>query len=480
MSVLVVDIGSSSVRALVFDANAQPLPGALAQQAHSFDYSEGGAVADPLALAQRVEQCIDDVLRHPAAVQIHAFGMATFVGNLLGLRDGLPVTPLYTYADTRGQADVDYLKAQTDAQAAHQRTGCRLHTAYHPVRLHWLRRTQPDLFAQVNCWSDLATYLYGRWFGLPVPTSTSVASWNGLLNRWELAWDTEWLRLLQIPLGFLPALADYSAAQRGLSVTFAERWPLLRDVPFYLAVGDGVAANIGSGAVLPGALALSVGTTSAVRQLLPPQPARLPAALWCYQLDKTRTAIGGATSEGGSVFQWARGVLKDQPLESIEAELGQRTPDQHGLTVLPMLLGERAPGWRADASGTLHGLTAATSALDILQALQEGVALRLALIAEQISGENAPVFATGGAVLSSPAWAQTICDALNRRLILVAESEATARGVALLELEAGGGFELNAFPPHVLRTFSPRAQAVHILRAARDRQVDLYRRLYNA
>ena len=60
--------------------------------------------------------------------------------------------------------------------------------------------------------------------------------------------------------------------------------------------------------------------------------------------------------------------------------MAECVPDGHGLTVLPLLAGERAPGWRADASGTIHGIGRHTTSLDILQAHLEAVALRLSLI----------------------------------------------------------------------------------------------------
>ncbi|HEX2619188.1 MAG TPA: FGGY family carbohydrate kinase, partial [Phototrophicaceae bacterium] len=108
MTLLIIDIGSSSVRALLFDDQARPVPGAVVTQSHQFlTDASGAATADPHHLRDIVEHCIDTILIHPAADQIRAVGMATFVGNLMGVDErGEPLTPLYTYADTRSHDDV--------------------------------------------------------------------------------------------------------------------------------------------------------------------------------------------------------------------------------------------------------------------------------------------------------------------------------------------------------------------------------------
>ena len=147
MTVLVIDIGSSSIRTLLVDDGAQVIPEAVVSRAHNFTTKPpGAATADADELRTLTEACIDEILQHPAAAQMSVVGMDTFVGNMLGVDgDGKALTPIFTYADTRSADDVEALRQQIDVEAVHQRTGCIHHTAYHPGRLHWLRRTEPDL-----------------------------------------------------------------------------------------------------------------------------------------------------------------------------------------------------------------------------------------------------------------------------------------------------------------------------------------------
>lgn len=428
MTILVIDVGSSSVRALQFDDHLRPLPHSMHRIEHHFT-PEG--TADAVHLRTLIETCIDRSLEISPDRSITAVGMATFVGNLLGVDvHGSPITPLFTYADMRSYRDAQYLGQICDLREVHRRTGCRIHPAYHPAKLAWLHRIQPDLYRRVHRWLDLATYCYEIWFARPVPTSYSIASWSGLLNRHTLTWDTDWLAELGIAHDQLPALADFDAALSGLALTFAQRWPALESALFFLAVGDGAAANIGTSGDSPTRPVLTVGTTAAIR-IVSPDLIPVDPGLWAYRVDARRHLIGGATSEGGNIFAWARSVLR-LDIPDLDLALRQHPLGAHGLTVLPLLAGERSPGYHGDATGVVLGLRLHTSGLDILQALLEGVALRLRIIYDLLGRPGDHLLAGGGALMQSPAWAQIIADILGKPLILTDTSEATALGVARL------------------------------------------------
>jgi gluconokinase len=542
--VLVLDVGSSSVRALLFDAAARHIDGAAARRAHAFTTDDDGAsTADADALFALIDAVLDEVLAHPAARGVRAVALTTFVGSLVGLgEDGRPVTPAYTYADTRGGAWAARLRAALSGGAAAQRareaaqradetwqtaeaaaqradetwqatdeawqatdeaaqatdeaaqaTGTRLHPAYWPVRMAWLAETAPGLFARAAAWADLGTAYLGRLFAghLPggrAPMSFSAAGWTGLLDRAALAWHGGLLDALRtcgasVTPAQLPALAEYDAVLTGLAPVWAARWPALRDVPFLLSVGDGAAANVGAGADTPGVLALTVGTTAAVRAVVSASAASaippVPDGLWAYRIDRARHLLGGATTEGGSVMAWARGALRLGDAPQFEAALAAAEPDAHGQTVLPLLGGERSPGWHPDAAGTLHGVRLSTSPFEIAQALLESVALRLAGIAERLHAVGQPhsrIIGGGGALDASPAWTQIMADAFDRPIVRLAEPETTARGAAVLALAALGLGEPPA--PRVAHIVEPRPAAARALRQRRAAQDALYRMLY--
>ena len=481
MTLLVIDLGSSSARTLLFDNDARLIDGSICSRRHDFATDSAGlAIADAPHLRSLVEECVDDVLAHPAANSIRAVGMAAFVGNWLGLDQvGDACTPLFTYADTRSRSQIPALLAKLsgDAEPYHQATGCLLHPAYLPAQYAHLRAADPQREAKIARITDIGGYLYHSWFGGDIRMSLSVASWSGLLDSARHIWHRDYAGLLvgDSLSAKLPPLADFDAAQVGLAEDYAKRWTALKDCPFFLALGDGAAANIGSGAVDAGRIALTIGTTSALRVVKHIE--RVPAGLWRYLVDAEMPLVGGATSEGGNVYQW---VMRDllRGAETLEGRLAGREADGHGLTVLPLLAGERAPGWRADATGTIHGIGRHTSRLDILQAHLEAVALRLSFIYDSLKTEGAAVMAGGGALQSSPAWARMMADAFDSPIHLLAEAEITARGVALMMRRSLDGLPLDAEQPAIERVIEPEPARVRLLRRARERQLDLYRRLY--
>ncbi len=266
--------------------------------------------------------------------------------------------------------------------------------------------------------------------------------------------------------------------RQGLRPEFATRWPALATIPWFPASGDGATANIGSGCASPQRVALTVGTSSALRTVVTDDIDCLPSGLWCYRVDQRRSLPGGALTEGGMVFAWMNEVLRLADRATVEQALATMRPDDHGLTVLPFLAGERSPGWAGDARATLHGLTLSTTSMHILRAGLEAVAFRIALVYEQIRSllpDDPEIVASGGAVLSSPAWLQIMADVLQRPIIASSVQEASARGAALLALEALGIYDDVGDAPDLFGAiYQPNSQNSAVYKNAIARQQHLY------
>ena len=306
--ILAVDIGSSAVKAGLYDADANALQHTLVSVGHEQRVAGDGTHEEDAEDIQRAtEVAIDRALDLAGddADQIAGVGFDAMASTILGVDERHnPVTPVFTYADTRTAADVDVLVESIDVADAYQRTGVMQHTSYVPGRVMWLRRTVPEMFERVDRWTDISTFIFTRWFGsTEVPASYSVSAWSGLVNRHELDWDAGMLDAVDIDRSNLPRLAPYSEGQVGLCPVYSVRWPQLADVPFFLAVGDGAAVNVGSGCTDRRNIALTVGTTAAMRLVVDhpggAEPPAVPKGLWGYIFRGDRTLLGGAFSEGG-------------------------------------------------------------------------------------------------------------------------------------------------------------------------------------
>lgn len=487
--ILVIDVGSSSVRANLYDRRARLVEDSqVTRPTVLHTAADGTADEDPLALALAVEDVVDEALARagPRASEIAAVGLDTLVFAACGVdAQGSPLTPLYTYADTRARREALDLRRELDFSAVYQRTGCPIHTSYMPARLRWIEATHPELARRVRRWLPVGSLLYGRWFGAAaVPVSYSVAAWSGLLDRKRLQWDEDLGRHLGLETESLPPLADHDQAQRGLAPAYTARWPALRDVPFFLAVGDGAAANVGSGCVTPERIALTVGTTAAMRVVLPGTDPPVPAGLWAYKVGAAETLLGGALSEGGNVFAWATSALRLPPSAGLDAALRDLPPDGHGLTVLPFVAGERSPGWSNDAEAMMVGLHPSTTAIEVLQAWLEAVSYRLVILARLLGPHAAPtheIVASGGAMSASPYWVQLMASAIGRRVRLSRSGELTSRGAAILALRSLGLWRTLA--DEVAQTedvYDPVPAFGPVYQAGLERQHELYTKTLGA
>jgi len=490
--VLAIDLGTSSARVLAFDAQGRALADSEVQHRYAIRTSVAGAAeTDAPPLFDLLVETIDDAVARLGALagEIVAVGFTSFWHGLLGLRsDGAANTPVFYWADTRSAPDAAALRRELDESVVLDRTGCRFHSSYWPAKLRWLARTRPAQTAEVARWTGFAEYALGRLCGFDgLGMSFSMASGTGLLDVHRLVWDAELLGSLGLDLGCLLPLVDLGPSLV-LSPEWAGRWPALAAKPWFPALGDGACANVGSGAVGPDRIALTLGTSGAVRLVLPAPPERVWHAnprLWAYRLDCERAVLGGAVSNGGNVLAWFRSLLGAEPDGSAMAAAAALEADVHGLTILPFVAGERSPAWHDDASGVVAGLTLATRPEHILRAALEAVAYRLAVIYRDLAPLATPdhtVVANGGAILQSPLWLQIVADALGHPLIaLPPDDEASARGIAVMALFAAGVIaQLEAIPDPaaegLVYDVDPARHARY--HAAMERQARLEARLF--
>jgi gluconokinase len=351
-------------------------------------------------------------------------------------REWNPLTPILGWRDARSARAAEALGGRLDADRVHRRTGAFLHPSYWPAKLAWLAADEPEIFRRAEWFVSFADYVRGA-----PETSLSMASSSGLLDLTTYDWDEELLAAVGVERDRLPQIAD---------------------VPVWI---DAACSNAGAGCTTRHRAALNVGTSGALRVMHAAERPQPKPGLFLYLADGRRVVEGGALSDGGNLYRWLERTLADS-----EGSLAERDPTDHGLVFLPFLGGERSTGWNPEARGTIHGLTFATTPLDIRQAAYEGVAFRFAAIADLLADVR-EVVATGGGLLRDPDWIQIMADALARPVTVSAVPEASLRGAAFFALERRG-HEIEPAPTAGL--VEPRADRAEAYRAARDAQRELY------
>lgn len=471
--VAVLDVGTSSVRAALYDLKAEPVAGSEARIGYRARVdAEGRAELDAPWLVSQCRTVLAGALRSRGPRdRVVGVGTSCFWHGLLGLdRTQRPVTAIWLWSDQRSWRQAQALLRDPAFATVRSRTGAPVHTSYWPAKLAWCREQVPAVWKRVRHWVSFSDYLYLELFG-DLGTSASIASGTGLRRLDDGRWDCELSERLGVEAALLPGrLEEYSglrpAARRGLAAVSRARW--------FGAVGDGATATVGSDGDRAARRVLTIGTSAAIRTALRTLPAALPDGLWCYLIEEGTYLSGGAYNNGGNLHAWLLDRLRVEE-GAVERDLHRLPPASAELTFLPLLSGERSPGFAPRATGAVAGVRESTSALELARAAMEAVAALLRPVdrgLDALLGGAGRTVISGGGLVASPGWCQVVADALGRPVSALHVEEASSRGAALLALRRLG---VPAPAPLPLeRTWRPRPRATAVYEDLERRLATLY------
>lgn len=486
--ILALDIGTSSVRAALYDLEGNVLPETMVKNERQLTATDdGGAEIDALEGLKQIETAIDDVLKKSAKIkgEISTVAASSFWHSLVGVDEkNQPTTKIFGWADTRSAKYVQTLRDKLDEEKFHNRTGARFHSSFWTAKLLWLQKEHKEVFKKTDKWLSFSDFIALNFFGA-AKTSVSMASATGIFDIRASDWDAELIKFLKIKRENLPEIVADDADTFQLNAEYQKRWEKLKNAKWFPAIGDGAANNIGAGCVSKSKAALMIGTSGAMRVAFAGEPPpKIPNGLWCYRIDRKRIIIGGALSDGGGLYGWLKENfrLKDDD-DKTEKEIEKRDADGHGLTFLPFLAGERSTGYHENAYGAVLGLKSSTDTIDIVQAALESVAYRFAEIYDQLTGvcKIREIIASGGALRESPVWTQIIADVFAKNMNLPDTREASSRGAVLLALETIGKIEsIEKMETPQGREFKFNKKQNAIYQKARKRHEKFYKLLIDA
>lgn len=446
--VVAIDIGTTHCRAQIFDCTLQPLPGLYVSRPQPVVRSGDRAELDPEAgLAVLLDALAELFARlnpnlPPERFPIAAVGVASLWHSLIGVdADGYPLTPCLLWEDRRSAVQAERLRRQLDPVEYHRVTGAFLHPSFPACQILWWQDEDRERARKVARWLTLPEYYYLRLFGRTA-TSFSLASGSGLLDQQTLGWWPELLQLLRIAPEQLSSLGEADWVISGLRSPFRQQLPRLADTPFLLPVGDGACDNLGAHALSARNWSLMLGTSGALRVILPAAAAeQAPFGLFRYRLLRDWAVVGGTVNSAGSLAEWLRRTLLLPGDPDLLAEELNLVPGPSPLLVLPDWAGRRSPDWPGSAFGVIAGLSLSTRPIEIFRAALEAIGYRLQIIyqlLEDFTGKPLTLTATGGALQRFPQWGQILADILGTEVTLCSVGETSLRGAARLALWATG------------------------------------------
>ena len=468
--VLALDQGTSSSRAVVFDAQARPV--ASAQHEVASTYPRPGWVEQDAALlvASQIRSAREAIAAAGVGPEaIAAIGIANQRETTIAWgRDGRPVHPAIGWQDRRTSGACARLRESGAEPQVRATTGLLADPYFSGTKMAWLLDEIPNgrgrardgelLLGTVDAF--LAWHLTG---GTTYATDVSNASRTLLLDLHARTWSDAMLDLFAVPRGALPEV-------RVTDADFGMTHPDLfgAPIPIRAMAGDQQAALFGQTCFMPGTAKNTYGTGCFLLVTTgeePPEPPEglLATVAWERLAGQVRYALEGSVFVAGAAVRWLRdGLGLISTAEEIEA-LASSVHDSDGVVVVPAFAGLGAPHWDADARGAVFGLTARTTGAHVARAVLESIAHQSVDLIEALEEGGGPAIATlradGGAAVND-LLLQLQADLLGRPVERAGVTETTALGAALLAGRAVGLWATDEELPGLVparRTFQPTA-----------------------
>lgn len=457
--VLGVDIGTTSTKAVLFSPVGKVI------EKHGVEYplfspTPATAEQDPEVIFAAVIESIKDTVAksNVNAEDIVCVSFSSAMHSIVAVdKEGEPLTKCITWADNRSAHWAQKIMDEYNGHEIYLRTGTPVHPMAPLSKLLWLKEEHNELFSAVHKFVSIKEYVFYKLFHEYV-VDYSIASATGMFNLQNLDWDEEALEVAGVTKDHLSKPVSTTHSLTGLDEKFAQETGLLASTPFVVGASDGVLSNLGVDAIDPGVVAVTIGTSGAIRAVTNKPVTDPKGRIFCYALTDDHWVIGGPVNNGGMIFRWVRDQLGEQEIQKAK-ELGKNSYDlltemasnvkagAEGLIFHPYLAGERAPLWDANARGSFFGLGLHHKREHMVRAVLEGILFNLytvLLALSELIGEPKKIKATGG-FARSEVWRQMMADIFGQEVTVPESFESSCLGAALLGLYSIGEIDsLNA------------------------------------
>lgn len=473
-----IDIGTTSTKAVAFSEEGNVIAKesvAYAIQHPHPNFSE----QNPEEILEAVIGSIEKIAGSLPEQHAMLVSFSAAMHSLLAVDQlGKPITPCMIWADNRAGEIADQFRETVKGNEFYHKTGVPIHAMSPFSKLLWLKENDTGIFKRAYKFIGIKEYIFFRLFGKYL-IDTGIASATGLLNIRSLHWDQDILQYAGIAEEQLSAVVpathfEYLPEQ---SMNATNRLQALKRAAFVIGGSDGALANLGSGAINKNSMAITIGTSSAVRMVATEVYTDKEMRTFCYHLTNSHYIIGGASNNGAVVLQWLKDTLLQtkETHEQLFTEAEKIPAGCNGLLFIPYIMGERAPVWNEKAKAVFFGLDITHTKSHLVRAAIEGVVYSVYSIGK-ILMENSNVkeiHATGG-FTQSPLWIQMLCDMFNRTVIVSDAVESSALGAVKIGL---GALQIDKkWTPETPRTYQPDTPS-HKLYL---QQFDKFERIYQA
>ncbi|TVT27081.1 gluconokinase [Salinicoccus cyprini] len=444
-----LDLGTTAVKAVLFSTEGEYVDKETEHYPlHTPDVHT--AEQDPDEILGKAMRAVKTLVeRNSCGNSIEFISCSSAMHSLILLdRSGSRLTECITWADRRSE-DVAEAWNTEKGVSIYRRTGTPIHPMSPFIKLLYFKEANPGMYSRIGKIVGIKEYVLHHFTGL-YEVDKSVASSMGMMNLETSQWDEEVLDILELSPEQLPDIVDTTRVYPSLNRAY-DHLGVAEETKIVIGASDGVLANLGVNAIEEGDIAITIGTSGAIRTVIDAPRTDAKMRIFCYHLTNDHYVIGGPVNNGGVVLRWVRDELCQEevgeaatkgkdPYEVMTQAAKDIQPGSNGLIFHPYLAGERAPLWNAKAVGSFYGMTLSHSRSHMIRAAMEGVVYNLysvyLALREQMSSVKS-IKASGG-FARSEMWKQLMSDVFGEQLTVPKSYESSAFGACLLGLYAIG------------------------------------------
>ncbi|HKR10643.1 MAG TPA: xylulokinase [Pyrinomonadaceae bacterium] len=442
MTLLGIDVSTTGVKALLVDDNGEIVASATTPL-HLSTPKPLWSEQYPHDWWQAAVTSIKQVLSETDAAEIAAIGLTGQMHGLVLLDDdGEVLRPAILWNDQRCGDQCDEIRARLGKERLIRISGNDALTGFTAPKILWVRQHEREIYDRAHHVLLPKDYLR---YKLTHEYAMDKADGSGtlLFDLEKRDWSNETLAAANIPAAWLPRTFEGPEITGRVTREAAGATGLREGTPVVAGGGDQAAQAVGVGAIRPGVLAVTLGTSgvvfAATESPLIESEGRLHA--FCHAVPGRWHLMGVMLSAAGSL-QWYRDTLApDVSFAELVNEANDIAPGSDGLLFLPYLCGERTPHPDPLARGAMVGLTMRHTRAHLTRAVIEGISFGIkdifSLIQGVGAGEVEQVRVSGGGA-KSVVWRQILADILGTELVTVNTTEGAAYGAALLAGVAAG------------------------------------------
>lgn len=444
MKFLGIDVGTGGSRAIVIDAEGNVIASAIAEHKSFATLGIGWAEQDPEDWWQASSKAIRRVLRTVKASEISAIGFSGQMhGAVLLDENGKVLRPALIWCDQRTQRQCDELTRKIGRQKLIKLVSNPALTNFTLPKMLWVRDNEPAIWGQVKTMLLPKDYVRFRLTGEKASDVTD-ASGTLLLDVQSRKWSDEFLELVEIDKGILPALYESQEISGRVTQQGEKETGLKQGTLVVAGAGDNAAGALGMGLVKAGAVGVTIGTSGVVFAVTEKPVIDLMGRIhtFCHAIPET-WHVTGVTQAAGLSLKWFRdNFAENESFDNLVEKASGIPAGSEGVFWTPYLMGERTPHIDPNVRATLTGLSANHTNTHVVRAILEGVAFSLRDSLEIYKELGIPLesIRLGGGGAKSPLWVQIQADVYAAEVETIKVEEGAAFGAALLAVVGAGTY----------------------------------------